>query len=343
MINVRHASPSDQARWDAFVQHHPHAQLAHPFAWHGFLSSTMRIKPIYWIAEQDQDVVGIAPFFLRSHLGLGKRLTSMPYLNTGGILAAGSQARDAIWQTVSEWAVENQVDAVELRNRFDSLPTFEIRHGRTASIIDLPPTEEQAWGQMRSTARNRIRKAQEAGLTAQIGFEHFEGFWGAYTENMRALGAPVLHRRWFLRMAVTPALNAHLITLKYQGDIVAGMVLMDFKDGTENGWTSSTVAARALYCNDLLYWEAIRWAIRRGLRWLDLGRSQSGGGHERFKEKFGARTIDLPYQEIHRSGTAWQSVTAEPEGLYRAFTTVWKRLPLPLATLAGPYFSRQIY
>jgi FemAB-related protein (PEP-CTERM system-associated) len=303
----------------------------------------MQIEPVYWIAEQDQEVVGIAPFFLRTHWGLGKRMTSVPYLNTGGVLAANAPAREAIWQTVSSWAAENRVDAIELRNRFDTLPAFEVRQGRTASIIDLPTGEAQAWDQMRSAARNRIRKAQESGLTVHVGFEHFEGFWRAYAENMRALGAPVLSRQWFLQMAETPALNAHLITLQYQGDTVAGMVLIDFKDGTENGWTSSTVAARALYCNDLLYWEAMRWAIGRGLRWLDLGRSQSGGGHERFKEKFGARTIHLPYQEIHRVGREWVSVTEEPEGLYRTFTTVWKRLPLPFATLAGPYFSRQIY
>ena len=38
-------------------------------------------------------------------------------------------------------------------------------------------------------------------------------------------------------------------------------------------WTASTRAGRGVYANDLLYWAAIRWAVQRGLNWLDLGRS----------------------------------------------------------------------
>jgi FemAB-related protein (PEP-CTERM system-associated) len=343
MINVRRASPNDRAAWDTFVRQHPQSQLAHSYTWHDYLSQTMQIEPVYWLAKQDHKVVGIAPFFLRNHIGLGKRLTSVPYLNTGGILADSPEIRNVLWQNISAWAADNKVDSVELRNRHDMIPNYEARQGRTASIIDLPTSEDLAWSNMKSSARNRIRKAEESGLTAQHGFEYFDGFWRAYAENMRLLGAPVLPKKWFLQMTDSPDLGAHLITLRYQGGIVAGMVLLDFKDGTENGWTSSTVAARSLYCNDLLYWEAMRWAVGRGLKWLDLGRSQAGGGHERFKEKFGARTISLPYQEIHHGAAGWESVTTEPEALYHVFMSVWKRLPLPLSTAIGPYFSRQIY
>ena len=267
----------------------------------------------------------------------------MPYLNTGGILVDSTAIRDALWQEISVWAAENGVSSIELRNRHDPLPDFSIRTGRSASIIPLPDSEQQAWDNMKSTARNRIRKAENAGLQIQHGFEHFEGFWRAYAENMKLLGAPVLARKWFLNMADTPAMGAHLITVAQHGKILGGMVLLRFKDGEENGWTASTVAARALYCNDLLYHAAIQRGVSQGLKWLDLGRSQSGGGHERFKEKFGAETIALPYQELHYSDSGWKAATEEPERLYRAFNAVWTRIPLALSTRLGSYVSRQIY
>jgi hypothetical protein len=160
---------------------------------------------------------------------------------------------------------------------------------------------------------------------------------------MYFLGSPVLPRRWFEHLAEHPTLGGHLITLAHQGRTVAGIVLMTFKEGVENGWTASLIAARDLYCNDLLYWEATRWAVAQGHQWLDLGRSQAEGSHEKFKEKFGAKSLLLPYQELTHNPSGWQAVTHEPEGLYEAFNRTWKRLPQRLATLIGPYVSRQVY
>jgi len=340
-MTIKFANTADSTRWDAYIQHHPQALLGHSFGWYAFLADVFAIQPCYWLAEERGQVVGIAPFFLRVHPVLGKRLTSMPYLNTGGILADTPAVRDALWAALADWAKAEGVTTIELRGRHDHLPAFSVRSGRTASIIPLPDSEEKAWANLRSSARNRVRKAQDAGLTAQVGFEHIEGFWRAYAENMQFLGAPVLPRRWFLRLAERP--DAHLITVHSAGAVLGGMVLLDFKDGTENGWTSSAIAARSLYSNDLLYWETIRWAVGRGLAWLDMGRSQVAGGHEKFKEKFGAKTIPLPYQEVHLVKGEWQGVTNEPERLYKTFNTIWRRIPLALSSRIGGYFSRQIY
>jgi hypothetical protein len=237
------------------------------------------------------------------------------------------------------------VDSIELRNRYTPLPTFPLRAGRSASIIPLPDSEAAAWAQLRSTARNRIRKAQAAGLQVHLGFAHLSEFEAAYAENMQHLGAPILPRRFFMGLAEHLQLGpaSELITLRHQGRTLAGMVLMAFRDGAENGWTASTLVGRELYCNDLLYWEAIRWSLGRGLKWLDLGRSEAGGSHEKFKEKFGAQSLALPYQELARRGKTWEGVAQEPAGLYRAFSAVWRRLPPPIAKALGPYVSRQVY
>ena len=341
LIDIQLAAPIDAAAWNAFVSQHPGALPAHQFVWRDFIAQTFGLEPIYWMAREGGQVVGVAPFFLRNHLGLGRRLTSIPYLNTGGLLTTSDAARDALWNAIQRWATAHNVDRIELRSRKSPLPGFALRAGRSVSIIPLPSSEDEAWDNLRSSARNRIRKAQGAGLTARHGFAFLDGFYAAYVENMRVLGAPPLAKKWFANLRDT--LNPHLIALEYEGDIVVGMILLNFRDGTENNWTGSTLAARTLYCNDLLYWEAIRWAVGQNLRWLDLGRSEAGGGHEKFKEKFGAVSQPLPYQEVHFQDGKWTAATGEPEGLYRAFTSVWKRLPMPIHRRLGPYFSRQIY
>jgi FemAB-related protein (PEP-CTERM system-associated) len=311
--------------------------------WRHFIAKTLKIRPVYWLAEKGGRVLGIAPFFLRRHVGLGARLTSVPYLNTGGILAEDTEMALALLERVQTWAQVQGVGVLELRNRYQPLGDYAPRQGRTVSIIPLAGDEKSAWEGMKAVARNRIRKAESAGLEIRHGFDNLEAFWPAYADNMHLLGAPVLAKGWFQALGQTPELKPHLITLFHAGRPVGGMVLLGWRDRAENGWTASTRAARSLYTNDLLYWAAMRWALERGYRWLDLGRSQAGGGHERFKEKFGAQTRPLPYQELRYHNGAWVGQTEEPSALYAAFTSVWTRLPLPLATRLGPYVSRQIY
>ncbi len=343
MVRIQLADDSTRLAWEAYVAHSSQAQIGHQFIWRGVLSEVFGIQPYYWIAVAGDRLMGVAPFFLRRHLGLGARLTSVPYLNTGGILADDAATQKALWEHICGWGVQHKIDSIEMRFREQPLPGIPVRVGRSVSIIPLPTTHQAAWDQMRSTARNRIRKAEKSGLQIAHGFGGLDGFWGAYADNMRFLGAPVLPYRFFERLATTPALGAHLITVVNNRHALGGMILLRFVLGAENGWTAARIAARDQYVNDLLYWHAIQWAIDQGLAWLDLGRSEAGGGHERFKEKFGAQSVALPYQELERAATDWQARTQEPEALYKAFRSVWRRLPVPLATQLGPYVSRQVY
>jgi hypothetical protein len=49
------------------------------------------------------------------------------------------------------------------------------------------------------------------------------------------------------------------------------------------------------YLNNFMYWEAVRFGIRNGLKHLDLGRSQTGSGTYKYKEQWGAKPEQLKY------------------------------------------------
>gem|GEM_PF-3768983 len=341
MLIIRQASVADEFRWNAYIEQHPDSMLGHQFVWFSTFQAIFHIQPYYWIAESDGNVVGVAPFFKRSHIGLGTRLTSMPYLNTGGILANSETVQHKIWSTIQLWAQTHNIKTIELRNRDTSLIDYEIREGRTVSVIDIPDTYDAALKLLKSSARRNVKKAQKANLKFLSGFQYLESFWQVYAENMQFLGAPVLPFEFFDILGQQT--QSHLHVVENAGEVVAGMVLMDFKDGTENGWVASKISARDLAANDFLYWSVMEWCVDNQKKWFDLGRSEKDGGHQRFKEKFGAKSLDLPYQEIEYADNQWRAVSEEPTALYDMFRTVWRKLPPPLAKRVGGYFSRQIY
>ena len=86
------------------------------------------------------------------------------------------------------------------------------------------------------------------------------------------------------------------------GKTVASGILTWFRNSLEVPWASSINDYREKCPNNLLYWEAIRFAIRNGAAKFDFGRSTPGEGTYRFKKQWGAKPVQLNWQYLLEHG-----------------------------------------
>ena len=102
-------------------------------------------------------------------------------------------------------------------------------------------------------------------------------------------------------------------------------------------WGGGTAAARELRANDRMYHALMEHARARGCTRFDFGRSKAGTGAASFKKNWGFAPEPLSY--ARKSAGEGRSVNPlDPK--YRAMVAMWKRLPLPIANVAGPWLSR---
>jgi FemAB-related protein (PEP-CTERM system-associated) len=102
-----------------------------------------------------------------------------------------------------------------------------------------------------------------------------------------------------------------------------------------------TAAARQCHANDFMYWEVMRHAAARGCRVFDFGRSKIGTGAFSFKKNWGFTPTPLEYRFLVRPGDTIPEVNPlNPK--YRLMIAAWKRLPLPVANLIGPFLVRGV-
>jgi hypothetical protein len=74
------------------------------------------------------------------------------------------------------------------------------------------------------------------------------------------------------------------------------------------------------------------------MQWFDFGRSTVGSGQHIFKERWGARRIDLCWQYWTPGGR--EPSLARPEDpKYRRKVELWKRMPLWVSRVLGPVIS----
>lgn len=332
--------------WDAFVEATPGAALGHAAAWARILRDSYRLASHYLAARDASGALaGVLPLVCFRTLRGRRELISLPFLDTGGILATSAAAESSLLAAAREFARELGAGALELRQL---TPLREGPVAREQSRVDLvmplDHDEQAQWKALGAKVRNQTRKAEQSGLAPASGAarDRVADFFAPFAVNMRDLGSPAHAQRFYEVMAQVfgDRLSIHLALL---GDrSVGGLVAIDFAGTVTVPWASTLRAERARCPNNLIYWEAIRWAIARGARWFDFGRSPRESGTHRFKLGWGASERELAWIRLGSDGEPI-AAAASPGPLLEQLARAWTRLPVGLANALGarlrPYLA----
>ena len=271
----------------------------------------------------------------------------MPFLDYGGILIdtdAGDPAEvtGALLDAALDTARSRHARSLGLRQFHPIALTAPVTDDRVTMLLPLS-TADAAWKALPSERRNRVRKGEKSGLSAVWGgAELLAGFYDVFAANMRDLGSPVHSRGFFGAMLEGLGDGARVLQVRDRdGRPVGAAVCLFFRDTIAVPWVSSRRDAFALCPNFVLYWEVIRFGCEHGYRTLDLGRSFKNAGTFEFKRQWGAAPHPLPWIFRDLVPGAPPSVDRDSSRFHR-LVDLWKRLPVPVANLAGPWVRRQL-
>ena len=332
-VAVRLAVDGDEAAWDAYAIDHPDATGYHTWAWRRVFARAFGHESFYLMATSGQAIVGALPLVhIRSPL-FGRSLTSMAFLNYGGLIADSAAVAEALLGEARILAKRLGCPHVELRHvgrRFPELPCREHK------VTMLLPLQQGMWEALDRKVRNQIRKAQKSELTTERGGANLlDEFYQVFARNMRDLGTPVYSRALFANvLGQFPDRAAIHVVRKGSTPIAAGLTFQT-AGRVEVPWASSIRDFNALCPNHLLYWHIIETAVERGCGLMDFGRSTPNEGTFKFKEQWGAQPVPLHWEYVMVEGHELPTIAAgNPK--FRAMVAAWKRLPLPVAGLLGP-------
>lgn len=336
---VRIATNDDQAEWDAFVDSHPAASGYHSWKWRRVFEDAFDHECMYLLAHGGAGVEGVLPLvYINSRL-FGRSLTSLPFLNYGGVVANADEAARALLTRATELAAARRCRHVELRHtarRFDHLP---YKQHKVAMRLGL---QTGMWDRLDRKVRNQVRKAEKSELTVERGGdERLDEFYAVFARNMRDLGTPVYAKRFFEVVLRTFPDQARLIVVHLRHAPVAAGLTFRSREMIEIPWASSIREYNSLCPNHLLYWHAIDSAVTEGCETFDFGRSTPHEGTYKFKEQWGAQPLPLHWEySLPQGGGLPDQSPKNPK--YRLMIETWKRCPLWLANAIGPHIVRSI-
>jgi serine/alanine adding enzyme len=329
--------------WDDFVSSMNESTNYHRFGWREVLEKSFGHQTYYLVARNcGKEICGILPLVhLKSRL-FGNFLVSLPFFNYCGPLCSSTQVSTRLLNYTRNVMEEVCADYVELRYVNDWKEGFETKSHKVTMVLDLETDQCAQWKVFDAKVRNQVRKAEKSGLTAIVGhLELLDGFYEVFCRNMRDLGTPVYGKNFFQNILEVFPDSTRIISVVLEGKVIASCVLTWFKGTLEVPWASSVIDYREKCPNNLLYWEAIRFAIRNGVRQFDFGRSTPGEGTFRFKKQWGAKPVPLYWQYMIEPGRDLPEINPK-NPRYQAAIKVWKKLPVSLTRILGPRIVRNI-
>ena len=338
-MQVIDCTDADSARWDAYVGAHPDATFFHRYGWRQVFGNALHHPTHYLLVERDDVVTGLLPLVHVKSPLFGNTLSSLAFCANAGPLATDQAARTALHEAASARARALGVGALEYRLTTPSglsRPTKDLYETFSKPIDPDPEVNMKA---IRSKQRNVIRKGIKNGLECRP--DRLERFYRVYAESVRNLGTPVFPKRLFAVIEAAFPADVEFLSAELDGRPIASAMNFYHRGSVCPYYWGGTFEARNLKGNDFLAWEIMCRAGAKGCTLFDFGRSKKGTGSYQWKENLGFEPRPLFYEyELVRDREIPDLNPLNPK--YRLFVEAWKRLPLPLAGMLGPWLSRYL-
>ncbi|MDX2506918.1 MAG: FemAB family PEP-CTERM system-associated protein [Gammaproteobacteria bacterium] len=336
----------DPDEWNHYVAYNSAACIHHKAEWRNILSQSYGHESLYLCArDANQCIVGILPLIHMKSRLFGNKLVSMPFFQRGGAIADHPLIEQKLIQTATAYGKKLGVDHIEYR---DDIPRkhlpepFASQTHKVNMVLSLPDAEQTLWQGFTAKLRSQIRRPQREQARVFIGGrEYLNDFYTVYSRNMRDLGSPVQSKHFIDNILLHFPQNSWLIVIKLDQRPVAAGFLLGSGDTMEIPLASTIREVNSLSINMLLYWEALKFAIKQNYSQFDFGRSSKNAGTYRFKQQWGAQPKQLYWHYWLGHSKALPSLNpSNPK--YALIISVWKRLPVALANLLGPAIVKNI-
>jgi FemAB-related protein (PEP-CTERM system-associated) len=308
-------------------------------------------------------IAGILPLVHLKSFIFGNDLISMPFFDSGGVLAGDAEVEKALLGEAVSLGRRLKVGSIQLRQTVPLLSLTETgaekqnviadswlsglgcivqkRMHKARMLLELPDSSEALMGSFKSKLRSQVRKPIKEGLTAKVGgLELLDQFYEIFSINMRDLGSPV-HSRRFIKSVLEGFPEESRICLVYKEQYpLACSIIIGFNGVVYNPWASSLRKYSKLSPNMLLYWTMLQYACDNGYRHFDFGRSSIEESTYKFKEQWGAQPKLLYWYYIYFKGPP--PGTGEEKSKFDLAVRIWQKLPVHLTRVLGPAVRKHI-
>jgi hypothetical protein len=342
--------------WDQYVLAHPEGRFCHLMGYRKVVEEAYSYKAIYFAIEKDKRIAGVFPSFLCKSIFFGKRITSQPFSEYGGLLAHELTQHDygEIFEGLADVMRRRKVSLIEIHGGFGIPENVREKHlfpvfSHDRAVLKLSHDPDEIWKKkINYEARKAVRKAERSGVIyyQKVDTDMIRSrFYPLFLASMKRLGVPPHPLSYYTKCAEHLKDYLRIFWAEHEGRTVAA--LLGFAVGKTIHIINIVSDNRYwnMRPNDLCHWSFIKWGCENGYEYFDLG-SVRYEGQRRYKEKWGAEFQKYSHyafapglKEEKKESKVFDSSSKSMV----FFSSAWHRLvPLSLSKFLGPMVRKQL-
>lgn len=344
-VRIVRADASLDRAWNAFVEASPRASFYHRVEWREVNATSFGHRTAYLAALEGDRVVGVFPIVQLKSALFGNLACSLPFVNYGGPAGDSEAIETALLDEAARVCAEWGVEYLEIRSQHDFGERFPSSEHKVSMTVSLNRDPDVIWTSYKAKVgpRQEINKGYSNGFTATFGgIELLDTFYGVLSETWRDMGTPI-YRKDYLRAVIEafPGKIRICVVSAGNGEPAAAALCGQHRDVVEGMWLGIRAKFRREMVGYVLYWELIKDACLGGFSRFHLGRSTTQSGGEQFKKKWQAEAVQLYWQYILLTRDRIPALNVD-NPKYRLAIMAWRKLPVPVTQVIGPFIARSI-
>lgn len=341
---VRWINPLDYSDWDEQLaeQNHSECSFFHSSAWASVLVETYGYQPFYFVTGKPGALNSVLPLMEVNSMLTGRRAAALPFTDNCAPLDAGTIEFKELFRNAIELGKLRGWKYLEFRGGeklFAGTPPSVSFYGHD---LKIPLDENAFFEQLKSPVRRAIRKAAKSDVRIEIctDLDALKSFYSLHCLARKKHGLPPQPFAFFkcIQKHVL-AKNLGAVVLAYwKKTPIAGSVFFFLGGHAIYKFGASDEVFQHLRGNNLIFWEAIRWFSKCGIKTLDLGRtSLSNEGLRRFKLSWNTEERKIEYFRFSPQQKKFISTRDESSGWHTRF---FSTLPLFASRMIGQVLYR---
>lgn len=284
------------------------------FEWSRIIQETYALEPYFVLAKKENLFAAIGGF------KTSKGYISLPFLSYSGFFSNDENTFKSLKKHL-----QDQNIAMDARNKI----ALSKNPHYVTSVIEFE-SMEALWKNLSTNMRNQIRKSQTYGFEARYMKTFTQESYLLYAKAMHRLGTPV-HKKLFFDKILDYIDESVVIAVFDKNKMIGFMLCVFDKQTMYDLFAATDPEYNKYYGNYFLYYETLKLANEKGLKYFDMGRSTYGSSVHKFKQKW--KPIDYSITSL---------LSYNKSGSMGLISQLWQKLPFAITLWLGPKLRKYL-
>ena len=340
-------------KWDTFVYNHPFGSIGNLFKWKIIIEETFNhIKgSILALVDKDNEIrAGISVYSVKSWL-TGKRLVCAPFSTIfDPLISNDEQFQELLIELVKFYKKENfhsiEIRTLKSTSLIDANDLTTLSYYKHQYIKLQGDLESLKLSFHKSCVQRPLSRAFKNDLKCRrtYSYDDLKIFYHFYFLTRKRLGLPVVPFLFYISIwkHLSKSKRVVMFITELAGKPVGAMLLLQFKDHLivdSLGWDREF---KKISPSVSLYWEAIQYAHKQGLKIFDFGRTFALNDKLlSFKNRWNTQVgdfVELYYPKLQNK----YYLPKEFSTKYSLFVKTAKIVPSPIYHIMSSFLYRHL-